>query len=129
MEAQKTALLERQNNFKIQLKGLEDDILMRLSSSQGDILADVELIEALETTKKTAKEIEEQVKLAKITEVEISTAREVYRPVGIRGSLLYFLVDSLWILDHMYRFSMANFVKIFIKGMFQADEPDKEEKR
>ena len=129
LEAQKTALLERQNNFKIQLKGLEDNILMRLSSSQGDILADVELIEALETTKKTAKEIEEQVKLAKITEVEISTAPEVYRPVGIRGSLLYFLVDSLWILDHMYRFSMANFVKIFIKGMFQADEPDKEEKR
>jgi len=129
LEAQKTALLEKQNNFKIQLKGLEDDILMRLSSSQGDILADVELIEALETTKKTAKEIEEQVKLAKITEVEISVAREVYRPVGIRGSLLYFLVDSLWILDHMYRFSMANFVKIFIKGMFQADEPDKEEKR
>lgn len=51
------------------------------------------------------------------TEVSISKAREVYRPVALRGSLVYFLVDSLSALDRVYHYSMANFVRIMIKGM------------
>lgn len=66
---------------------------------QGDILEDIELIENLEETKRTAVEIEEKVKQAKITEVSISKAREVYRPVANRGSQVYFLIDNLNALD------------------------------
>lgn len=43
------------------LKGLEDDLLSRLSSAGGNILGDTALVENLETTKKTAAEIEEKV--------------------------------------------------------------------
>mmetsp|Transcript_13737 Transcript_13737/g.31794 ORF Transcript_13737/g.31794 Transcript_13737/m.31794 type:complete len:4493 (-) Transcript_13737:49-13527(-) len=124
LEEKKQELLVQQNEFKIKLKQLEDDLLFRLSSSEGDILADVELIEGLEITKATSKEIHEKVELAKETEKGIQVAREVYRPVGIRGALLYFLMDSLWILDHMYRYSMANFVTILAKGMDKADDID-----
>lgn len=45
------------------LKGLEDDLLSRLSSAGGNILGDTALVENLETTKKTAAEIEEKVKV------------------------------------------------------------------
>ena len=38
---------------------------------QGDILEDIELIENLEQTKRTAVDIEEKVKLAKQTEVSV----------------------------------------------------------
>ena len=48
--------------------------------------------------------------------MSISTAREVYRPVAARGSLLYFLIDSLSQLDRVYHFSMAAFVSILCKG-------------
>ena len=41
----------------------------RLANAQGDILEDIELIENLEVTKRTAVDIEEKVKLAKTTEV------------------------------------------------------------
>ena len=41
--------------------------------------------------------------------------------MAVRGALTYFLVDQLWVLDHLYRFSMANFVMIFKKGMDVAD--------
>ena len=85
--------------------------------TQGDILEDIELIENLEQTKKTAIEIEEKVKLAKQTEINIAKAREVYRPVATRGSLSYFLVDNLNALDRVYHYSMANFVFVLIKGM------------
>jgi hypothetical protein len=85
--------------------------------AQGDILEDIELIENLEETKKTAMDIEEKVKLAKVTEVNIAKAREVYRPVATRGSLTYFLIDNLNALDRVYHYSMANFVFVLIKGM------------
>ena len=49
-------------------------------------------------------------------QVSISKAREVYRPVAVRGSLLYFLVDSLNNLDRVYHYSMAAFVQILKKG-------------
>lgn len=45
------------------LKGLEDDLLSRLSSAGANILGDTALVENLETTKKTAAEIEEKVKM------------------------------------------------------------------
>lgn len=62
-------------------------------------------------------DIEEKVRLAKDTEVKISSAREVYRPVATRGSLLYFLIDNINTLDRVYHYSMANFIYILRKGM------------
>lgn len=73
--------------------------MLLLVCAQGDILEDIELIENLEETKRTAVEIEEKVAQAKNTEVSISAAREVYRPVAARGSQVYFLIDNLNALD------------------------------
>lgn len=86
-------------------------------TAQGNILENIELIENLEETKRTAVEIEEKVKLAKQTEIQIAKAREVYRPVATRGSLVYFLIDNLNALDRVYHYSMANFVYVLKKGM------------
>lgn len=61
-------------------------------------------------------DIAEKVKQAKETEVSIGKAREVYRTVATRGSLVYFLVDTLNALDRCYHYSMANFVYILRKG-------------
>ncbi|KAI3434555.1 hypothetical protein D9Q98_002628 [Chlorella vulgaris] len=103
--------------YTIDLKQLEDSLLARLAASQGDILEDIPLIENLEETKSTAVHIANQVKHAKETEANISIDREVYRPVAVRGSLLYFLVDSLSMLDRVYQYSMASFVQVMIRGM------------
>lgn len=56
---------------------------------------------------------------AQETESSITKAREVYRPVATRGSLLYFLIDSLYALDRVYHYSMVNFLQILVKGMNQ----------
>ena len=126
LEEQKVELMEQQNGFKVKLKSLEDELLFRLSSSQGDILEDIELIEGLERAKVTANEISAKQVIAKETEIVIANARKAYVPVAVRGALTYFLIDQLWVLDHMYRFSMANFVTIFKKGMDVADQVDEE---
>lgn len=79
-------------------------------------MEDIALIENLEETKRTAVDIAEKVKQAKETELSIGKAREVYRPVATRGSLVYFLIDTLNALDRCYHYSMANFVFILRKG-------------
>eukprot|EP00879_Flechtneria_rotunda_P029616 GHRR01032042.1.p1 GENE.GHRR01032042.1~~GHRR01032042.1.p1 ORF type:complete len:1612 (+),score=608.41 GHRR01032042.1:122-4837(+) len=117
LQEQAAALVRQLAEYTITLKELEDSLLFRLANAQGDILEDIELIENLEETKRTAVEIEEKVKQAKITEVSISKAREVYRPVASRGSQVYFLIDNLNALDRVYHYSMANYVAILKKGM------------
>ena len=52
----------QQNTFKIVLKQLEDSLLARLSAASGNFLGDTALVENLETTKRTATEIEIKVR-------------------------------------------------------------------
>lgn len=56
-------LTTQQNDFKIELKRLEDDLLSRLSAAHGDFLGDISLVEQLETTKTTAAHIQYKVRL------------------------------------------------------------------
>ena len=51
-------LTKQQNDFKISLKRLEDNLLSRLSAAEGNFLGDTELVENLEHTKRTSEEIE-----------------------------------------------------------------------
>eukprot|EP01028_Stygiella_incarcerata_P003513 TRINITY_DN1708_c0_g1_i1.p1 TRINITY_DN1708_c0_g1~~TRINITY_DN1708_c0_g1_i1.p1 ORF type:complete len:4499 (-),score=1316.34 TRINITY_DN1708_c0_g1_i1:2775-16271(-) len=129
LEEQKAFLIRQQNEFKIELKKLEDSLLERLSNATGDILGDTELIENLERTKKTSVEIEEQVKKSRVTEREINAAREHYRPVASRGSLLYFLLDSLYKMEPMYQFSLNAFVVVFSRAIDQAQAEEDIEER
>lgn len=121
LEELKAQLTTQQNEFKITLKRLEDDLLARLSAASGNFLGDTALVENLETTKKTATEIEVKVKEAKITEQKINEAREHYRPGANRASLLYFVLDDLEKIHPMYQFSLKAFNVVFAKSIERAD--------
>lgn len=99
-------LTKQQNDFKIKLKELEDSLLSRLSSAGGNFLGDTALVENLETTKRTAAEIEQKVAEAKVTEKKINEAREDYRPAAARASLLYFILNDLNKINPLYQFSL-----------------------
>lgn len=43
---------------------------------------------------------------AKVNEVMINEAREHYRPVAVRASLLYFIMNDLNKINAMYQFSL-----------------------
>lgn len=64
LEMLKSNLTTQQNTFKITLKKCEDDLLMRLSSAGDNILSDASIVYNLETTKKTADEVEIKVTTA-----------------------------------------------------------------
>lgn len=101
-----SVLTKQQNDFKIKLKELEDSLLHRLSSAEGNILSDTALVDNLETTKRTAATIAEQVEEAKKTEVQINMARELYRPAATRAAMLYFILNDLNKINPLYQFSL-----------------------
>uniref|UniRef100_UPI00398F13EE dynein axonemal heavy chain 9-like isoform X1 n=2 Tax=Pristiophorus japonicus TaxID=55135 RepID=UPI00398F13EE len=113
LEELKSNLTKQQNGFKITLKTLEDNLLSRLSSASGNFLGDTALVENLEITKRTAAEIEEKVKEAKVTELKINEAREHYRLAAGRASLLYFIMNDLNKIHPMYQFSLKAFSVVF----------------
>nr|CAI5851783.1 unnamed protein product [Callosobruchus analis] len=100
---------------------LEDDLLSRLSSAGGNLLGDTTLVENLETTKRTAAEIEQKVAEAKVTSQKIDQAREYYRPAAARASLLYFILNDLNMINPIYQFSLKAFSVVFQKAIAKAD--------
>ena len=47
-----------------------------------------------------------------MTEEKITTAREKYRPVATRGSVMYFVVASMAEVDSMYQYSLKYFKQV-----------------
>uniref|UniRef100_A0A8C0IKH9 Dynein axonemal heavy chain 11 n=1 Tax=Chelonoidis abingdonii TaxID=106734 RepID=A0A8C0IKH9_CHEAB len=121
LEKLKSLLTRQQNDFKIELKHLEDNLLLRLSAAEGSFLGDTELVEKLESTKSTAAEIEHKVAEAKENEVKINEAREHYRPAALRASLLYFVVNDLGKINPIYQFSLKAFNTVFHKAIVRAE--------
>jgi dynein heavy chain len=121
LERTKAELTKQQNEFKIKLTELEDALLSRLSSAQGNFLGDTALVESLETTKSTATDIEQQVEEGKLTEKKINETRELYRPVAARSSLLYFLLNDLWQIHPMYQYSLNSYKVVFKNAILKAE--------
>ncbi|KAG7187946.1 hypothetical protein KM043_013908 [Ampulex compressa] len=117
LEETKAHLTTQQNTFKITLKSLEDDLLHRLSTAGPNILQDAALVVNLEKTKKTAADIEGKVVEAKITSKKIDEAREWYRPIASRASLLYFVLNDLKKINMLYQFSLKAFDVVFQKAI------------
>jgi len=113
----------------IELARLEEELLNNLSNADPTtILQNKALIESLERTKKTSKEISEKQKIAVVTEEKINISRNVYRRVAAEGSMLYFLLISLCVVDHMYQYSLESFNKFFFKAFERTEEFEEDEK-
>ena len=63
----------------------------------------------------TSNDIASKVEEAERTEQEIDEAREQYRSVAVRASLLFFCIADLAGVDPMYQYSLAWFVALFLR--------------
>jgi dynein heavy chain 2 len=113
LEKAKGELLRREEDFKVQLAGLEKDLLQELATTEGNLLENTSLIESLTKTKEKSAEIEVALVQSAQASIQLDQQREVYRPFASTGSKLFFLVKSLRAVNHMYQFSLASFLGLF----------------
>jgi len=117
LEEERTALSAEVQANKKKMKELEDNLLYKLVNTKGSLVDDESLIVTLRTTKTTSEEVNEKLEIAEATNDKISIAREEYRPVAIRGSIVYFLITDMSKVNSMYQTSLDQFLGVFNKSM------------
>ncbi|NXC37428.1 DYH10 protein, partial [Campylorhamphus procurvoides] len=113
LEEQRERLIQETSENKNLLKDLEDTLLHGLTSSTGNMLDNVELVETLEETKFKATEVIEKLKLAELTAADIDGLRDGYRPAARRGAILFSVLSEMALVNIMYQFSLVSFLEVF----------------
>ena len=129
LEEQRNKLILSINNDRNQLKAIEDKILKMLFESEGNILDNEELVNTLNDSKTTSQAISGRLAEAEKTEANITIAREKYRPVAAKGSVMYFVVADLGLIDPMYQFSLRYFTQLFNNTIENSEKSSDLEKR
>ena len=129
LEEQRNKLILSINNDRNQLKAIEDKILKMLFESEGNILDNEELVNTLNDSKTTSQAISGRLAEAEKTEANITIAREKYRPVAAKGSIMYFVVADLGLIDPMYQFSLRYFTQLFNVTIENSEKASDLEKR
>ena len=110
-------MLRKEEDFKVQLAGLEKELLQALATAEGNLLENTSLIESLSKTKEKSAEIEDALIRSAEASIKLDEQREVYRAFAHTGSQLFFLVKSLQSNCHMYQFSLASFLGLFKQAL------------
>ncbi|XP_044272703.1 dynein axonemal heavy chain 8 [Tribolium madens] len=129
LEAERTNLMRDATANRRKMQELEANLLYKLTTVQGSLLDDPTVIDVLNITRNTASEIREKLAIAKETEIKINAAREEFRPVATRGSVLYFLVVSMAMVNNMYQTSLVQFLERFDLSMYRSEKSNITSKR
>ena len=79
--------------------------------------------------KEKAAEIEEALQASAEASVKLDEQREVYRNFAWVGSRLYFIVETLRTICHMYQFSLSSFLNLFKAALTKGMEKCSTEER
>mgnify|MGYP006109755467 FL=1 len=73
---------------------------------EGSLIDDSEIVEVLATIKIASTECTKTLEIANEKKVEIDVKREMFRPIAARGSVLYFCIVEMSIVNWMYNSSL-----------------------
>lgn len=129
LESERVNLFESVMKNQRSMKELEANLLCRLTATEGSLVDDEALIEVLRETKTTAEEVNQKLQISEITEKKIMKAREEYRAVATRGSILYFLIVEMSNVNIMYQNSLKQFLTIFDNSITKSARSNVTEER
>jgi len=112
------------------LKDAEDNILKLLANSTLEQILDEEAaVDTLRNAKFTSSEITRRMGESIKVEAQINLARETYRTVAVRGSILYFVIADLMNIDTMYQYSLDYIKQVFNSAIEKSQKVKTQEER
>ena len=99
------------------LQELNDTLLKRLSQSQGNLLDDTTLMTVLADIKQRSITVQNKLKSASDTRTVLTEKRELYRPVAVVGSVLFFTIQDVSRVNAMYQTSLQQFMELFGRAL------------
>ena len=113
LELQKSQLLKTEEEMKLNLSTLEKQLLEQLASSEGSILENKALIQALTDTKISSQEIKSALADSQLLQLKLDAERDVYRGFARTGSRVFFLIQTLKAINYMYQFDLPTYLGLF----------------
>jgi len=120
LQVQRVHLQKEITEFKAKKAELEAQLLFKLANVVGNLLDDKDIIDVLNNTKIVSTETEQKLTVAGETQKKIQITCEDYRPVATRGSIIYFLICDMSLVNVMYQTSLTQFLNLFNKAMEDA---------
>lgn len=118
MQAQKDQIVEDNAKSQKILFDIESKILEAIDTEDVlSLLLDDNLVNILDDSAKTKKEIGERKAISDETEKEIDKTRAYFVPVAFRASLLFFSIVDLNLVDPMYQYSLQWFQRLFANSV------------
>lgn len=105
-----------------ELKEAEDSILQMLSTSEGGILEDEALIDALAAARRTSEAVNEKMEEARAMEGNIDKARHEYTPVAAHSAVLFSVIGDLRHIDPMYQYSLQWFKNLCVLSVDESPQ-------
>lgn len=124
LEEKKDKLVVSIASDQNQLREIEEQILSMLAAASGNILDDEDLINALGRSKTTSEAINKRLAEAENTTQVINSTREGYRSVATRGSVIYFVLATLAMIDPMYQYSLTYFKDLFVQRLQKTEKKE-----
>ena len=109
LERAKSEMLRQEEDSKVQLAGLERQLLEELATAEGDLLENTALLDSLRGTKAKSADIAAALRRQREASERLDAQREVYRPFATRGAKLYFLLEQMAQVNSVYVFGLSEF--------------------
>lgn len=114
--------VEKQSKNQIEMAELQDGILSRIADSEGDILEDEDLFQKLNESSKKVELMKQEEAGMKQMKEQIDRVKNMFEPVALRVSNLFFVLADLMTVDPMYQYSLDFFTTIYNRALKKADE-------
>ena len=117
LQKNKTALEKENTKYLNILHQMEENILMTLSETKGNLLENTHAIETLSSSKTLSIETKTKQKRSKVMEIKLDKIRSQYLPVAIMAQRILFVVYKLSHVNMFYNFNMTWYSTILKKAL------------